>query len=81
MPMYVAGLSAVAVAETSIRVDRSPPTIESYGDGVNDGDIDFQHRDDRLCIHGVGITDFESGITEIIWKAGISTHTQHHSLT
>ena len=70
--LIAAGLSAVAVAETAIRVDRSPPSLQSYGDGedIADGDIDYQHRTNRLCVHGTGIIDLESGITEILWQAG-----------
>ena len=68
-----AGLSSIAVAETAIRVDRSPPLMATYGDGddVVTGDVDFQRSTAMLCVHAAGVTDLESGIAEILWEAGI----------
>ena len=67
-----AGLSSIAVAETAIRVDRSPPLVATYGDGddVVTGDVDFQRSTASLCVHAAGVTDPESGIAEILWEAG-----------
>ena len=68
-----AGLSSVAVAESAIRVDRSPPVVASFGSG-DDIISNYQHSTDTLCVHATGISDPESGIIQILWQAGITAH-------
>ena len=71
-PTHTAGLSSIAVAETAIRVDRSPPIVGTYGDGddVVTGDVDYQRSPNTLCVHAAGVTDPETGISVILWEAG-----------
>ena len=63
----------MAVSETAILVDRSPPVVGSYGDGdnIDSGDIDYQSSTDELCVHATGVADPESGISQILWEAGV----------
>ena len=63
----------MAVSETAILVDRSPPVVGSYGDGgnIDSGDVDFQSGTDELCVHTTGVADPESGISQILWEAGV----------
>ena len=63
----------MAVSETAILVDRSPPVVGSYGDGgnIDSGDVDFQSSTDELCVHTTGVADPESGISQILWEAGV----------
>ena len=66
-----AGLSSVAVAESAIHVDRSPPVVASFGSG-DDIISNYQQSTDTLCVHATGISDPESGIIQILWQAGIT---------
>ena len=66
-------LEVVMVADTPIRVDRTPPISGSVRDGSTaTADSEYQHNISTLCVSWGGFSDPDTGISLYQWKIGTS---------